>query len=267
MSVSTGQFLNAIGLTQPVLERLAESADRFTLRLQKTLEDALPALQAIAERLERLERMPPVRGHEDYLVGRGQHRLMARILALNIRRLTVERIEERRAERNLSSAVYRIAKVKDATPLVISRRAPSLAVALEDDLAGTALDEARYSAHHAFDEAGISETNNSIKTLAERAALRDVAACKRLSNICALLKPYVEDPRGLFPSVDSVAHELFLHLINRAYTYDPFEGTITDQATQATRIATNNDGFDPHSAQRRVKKRKNKLAAIRNNLQ
>ncbi len=163
-----------------------------------------------------------------------------------------QRLPETRVERRLASAIFGVVKAGNATVLVISRRARSIIAALDEEMSIPALCDA-------WTKAGILGTPYSIRELAECAVQRDPSACGRLREICAALKPFMSDPRGRFPSEASVTHELQLHLLGRAYTYDPVDDVFRDPATQATEIAMHTKKFDPRSAYRRVMKRKSRL--------
>lgn len=252
-------FLEALGLTQEALVRMASAlqawikrlAEQFVQAAKKILQNPPPALLKFVTDLQRIESLPPVPGYEATLIANGHDPLGARILGLNLSRLGNLRLQEVRAERKLASAIFGVVKAEDAVPLVISRRARSILAALDDEMAMPAL-------CHAWTKAGILGTPYSIGELAERAVRRDPAACSRLREICAALKPVISDPRGRIPSEASVTHELQLHLLRQAYTYDPIDGVYDDPATRATEIAMRTQKFDPRPAYRRVRKRKNK---------
>jgi hypothetical protein len=241
------QFLNSIRVRQDDIESVVGAVDRFARQLWKYFEDARPTLVAFCEGVQRLEQSPPVAGYEDSLIGEGHHALAARFLAWNIRRLGKQLLEERRAERKLSSAIYAVARVEHATPLVISRRARSIMAALGDGMAMSALCAA-------CTEAGIPETDYSFRDLAECAKGRDATACARLFKVCKALKPHIVDPRGLVPSDASATHELYLYVVKRGYTYDAYGSVFKDAATRATRIAMNVEKFDPRPARRRLRR-------------
>jgi hypothetical protein len=192
MSTAAPRFPNSIEFAQRFLPGMVEIAYQLELQLRRYLEVARPELLAVGERLQRLEEMAPVAGYEDLLIGKWHSPLAARLLALNLVRLGKVRVEEWRTERKLSSAVYRIAKVRDPTPLVISRRARLVVAALENETAMPGLARACV-------EAGIS-TVGSFASLAACAAGRDAVACTRLFEACLALKPHVAKPRGRLQS-------------------------------------------------------------------
>jgi hypothetical protein len=239
-----GQFLSFIGISQADLDGVVGIADRFLCHL----EDARPALIAVFEEAERFVQSPPVAGYEGLLIGEGHHPYAARLLARILEQLGKDLVEQRRAERKLSSAIYAVASVEHATPLVISRRARSVIAALGNGMASSAL-------YDACVKAGIPETVSSFAELAECAKAREAIACTRLSDVCRALKPLVVDPRGLVPSEASATHELYLSLANRGYTFDAVSDAFVDSATLATRIAKNLPKFDPRSARRRIRKK------------
>jgi hypothetical protein len=241
---TVGQFLSFIGVSQTNQDRMFGITERFL----RHLEDARPAVIAALEEAERFVQSPPVAGYEGLLVGEGHHPYAARLLARILEQLGKDLVEQRRAERKLSSAIYAVANVQHATPLVISRRARLVIAALGNEMALSALCDACV-------EAGIPETVSSFAELAECAKAREAIACTRLSYVCRALKPLVVDPRGLVPSEASATHELYLSLANRGYTFDAVSDAFVDSATLATRIAMNLPKFDPRSARRRIRKR------------
>ena len=230
--------------TKQLAEQLLQAARNF-------LQNPPSAILQIAADLQRIESLPPVPGYEATLIADGHDPLGARILGLNLLRLGKQRLQEIRAERKLASAIFGVVKAEGWTPLVMSRRARSITAALDDEMAMPALCDA-------WAQAGLSRTAHAIRDLAERATRRDAAACIQLGAICAALKPFISDPRGRIPSEASVTHELQLHLLRQAYTYDPIDGVYDDPATRATEIAMRAQKFDPRPAYRRVRKRKSK---------
>lgn len=78
---------------------------------------------------------------------------------------------------------------------------------------------------------------------------------------CRALRPYVADPRGRVPDKASATHELALHIVGRAYTYNAIDEAFTDRATKATKVAMGAKKLDPRPALRRLRKRE-KLAAV-----
>ena len=146
----------------------------------------------------------------------------------------------------MASAIRGLVKVEHRSPLVVSRRAKALRLALDEPAVEAPLCEACTAAR-------ISETIDSLKELVERATNRDNAACRRLIAISKALSPHLIDPRGRAPSVESTTHELLLVFEEQAYTYDPIDGDMVDRATLATRTAMNNPNFDPRPAWRRRK--------------
>ena len=163
-------------------------------------------------------------------------------------RLGGERLKERQAERKLASAVYALVAAGNATPLVISRRAPAIAAALDNGMALPSL-------RAACAKARIPETEYSIQELVERATGRDAIACSRLIEICPALKPNLVDPRGLTLTKASATHEVVLQFVEEAYTYDSINDVFKDPASQATSIAMNIKKFDPRRALRRLRKK------------
>ena len=230
MSDAALEFLNPIGLTQAVLDSMAEFADRVALHLW------------------RIEQSPPVLGYEDFLIGRKHDPLGARILALNILRLGREGLEEIKAERKLASAINGVVRATDATPLVISRRAKLVVDALGTGWALSSLGKA-------FVSASIREDAYSFQALLGQAVAREANSCLRLSEVCAKLKPFLKSPRGLTPSRISMTHELLLYLYKELYSNSGTASDYPDVATSATRAAFKNELFDPRPAHRRHRSR------------
>ena len=242
-----------MGLMQEALVRMASAfhawikqvAELFRRAIEEFVLNPPPALLKFAADLRLIEQSPPVPGYEAILIDKGHHPLAARILAGNLLRLGRQRLEEICADRKLASAVFGVVKAKNATPLVISRRARPIMAALDDWLAMPALRDAWAKAY-------LPETESSFRQLVERAMERDAAAC---SELAVALKPYLADPRGRIPSVATLTHELLLTIVDRAYTYDPIDDGYNDPATRATRVALNAPTFEPRPARRRQKAR------------
>jgi hypothetical protein len=247
MSDPRAEFLDAIGLTQDVLVRIASRAEQFSLWFRRHIEDAIPALLQIFAALQRIEQSPPVAGYEDFLIKKGFEPIVARFLALNFIRLGGERLKERQAERKLASAVYALVAAGNARPLVISRRAKAIAAALDNGMALPSL-------RAACTKARISETEYSIQELVERATKRDATACSRLIEIGPALKPNLIDPRGLKLTKASATHEVVLQFVEQTYTYDSINNVFKDPASQATSIAMNIKKFHPRRALERLRK-------------
>ncbi len=248
MSDPRAEFLDSIGLTQDVLMRIASCAGQFLLWFSRHIEDAIPALRQIFVALQRIEQSPPVAGYEDFLIKKGFEPIVARLLARNFLRFGAELPKERQAERKLASAVYALVAAGKATPLVISRRAQAIAAALDNGMALPSL-------RAACAKARIPETEYSIQELVERATRRDAIACSRLIEICPALKPNLVNPRGLILTKATATHEVALHFVKQAYTYDSINNVFKDPASQATSIAMNIKKFDPRSALRRFREK------------
>lgn len=256
----TGGFFEPIGVTQDLLVRFASALLAWVEPLVEQLRRALerfalnppPPRAELAEALRRLEHGPPIPGYEAILIGEGHDPLSARFVAAAILWLGEEYLEEVEAERRLASAIFGVVKARDATSLVVSRRARIIMVALEDGRAMPAL-------RAAWAKSNLPDAEYSFLPLLERAFERDETACKELVAICTKLRPHLVDPRGRIPSLATVTHELLLHSVDRAYTYDAIEDVYDDPATVATRRALNDPTFDPRPARRRQKARQERL--------
>ena len=248
MTVTIKKFSSIVGIEPDVFDRIFLAFEELISEARRTLEAARPCLLAAFAAIQSIEQLPPIRGYEELLTAKGNNRVFARFFAWNLLRLGKELTQERRAERKLSSAIYALASAASASILVISRRARSIDAAFDDGVPMS-------SFRAALVEADLSESEDSFRDLARLAAARDVTACERLLEACRELKPHVPDPRGRIPSDASATHELLLHLLKRAYTYDAVNDCYNDPATRATRIAMNVDNFRPQSAHRRLRGR------------
>ena len=116
------------------------------------LQQAAPVLFRMAQTIEQLEKLPPVKGYEAFLIEEGRHPLEARFMAIVTIKLGADLRQQRLAERSLTRAIGRLAKVEGAGSLVISRRAKHVACALKEPLVEVPLENARTLA-------GVSESN------------------------------------------------------------------------------------------------------------
>jgi hypothetical protein len=243
MTAPSLNVLTSKDIEQGFLEHLTLVLVRVVKGMATLLQQAAPVLFRMAQTIEQLEKLPPVKGYEAFFIEEGRHPLEARFMALVTIKLGADLRQQRLAERSLTSAIGRLAKVEGAGSLVISRRAKHVACALNEPLVEVPLENARTLA-------GVSESIDSLKELVSRAMDRDAAACRRLTEISMALRSHLRDPRGRIPSVASTTHELLLHWHKGAYTYDAYAGDMTDSATRATRVAMNALDFDPRPARR-----------------
>jgi hypothetical protein len=248
MAAAAVDDLNWSDIQRRFLEALASACMRIVEGGALLLQQAAPMLLRVAQAVEQIEKLPPVKGYEPFLIEDGRHPIVARALAYAINKLGEELLEERLAERSLASAIVSLAKAAGASSLVISRRAKVLGRALNEALVEVPL-------RNACAVVGLSMSIDSLQALVGRAIDRDDAACQRLVEISRMLRRRLRDPRGRVPSIASVSHELFLHLVKRAYTVDLFDGDMTDPATSATRTAIGDPDFDPRPARRRLRAR------------
>jgi hypothetical protein len=222
--------------------------EQLSHRREEAPRNSQPPLGNLVELLGRVEQAPPIPGYEDIFIREGHEPLVARLLAGAVLFAGKKRLDEVRAERGLASAILALWQTREYTPLVVSRRAAKILAALDDGLAIPVLGAA-------WTKANLPDSEYSLIPLLKRACARDAEACKALVAICAALKPHLPDPRGRIPSLASVTHELLLHGVDCAYTYDPIDGDFNDPATMATRRALNEPTFDPRRAHERQKAR------------
>ena len=221
---------------------------RFVEGLEGQLEKATPLFLRFGRALEEIERSPPIEGYEAFLIDQGRDPFESRFLARVLIKCGAELCLERAAKRKLASAIGRLIKCHDHSPLVISRRAKSLRLVLNEPAVEAPL-------HEALATAEFPQTIYALKELIDRAVDRDTAACRRLIEISKALRAHLGNPRGRAPTVAGATHELLLDLLNRSFTYDPIKDDITDGATRATRVAMNNPNFDSRPACRRHKRK------------
>ena len=221
---------------------------RFVGGLEGQLDKATPLFFRLGRALEEIGRSPPIEGYEAFLIEQGRDPFESRFLARVLIKCGAESCREQAAERKLASAIGRLVKCHDRSPLVISRRAKSLRLVLNKAAVEAPLGEALATA-------GFAGAMDSLKELIDQAVNRDTAACRQLIEISQALHPHLADPRGRAPTVASATHELLLDLLKRTFTYDPIEGDFTDGATRATRVAMYSPNFDPRPACRRRKLR------------
>lgn len=153
-------------------------------------------------------------------------------------------------------AAPRVAQARDQSCLVKSRRAESLRRTLQPGLGSDEFDKS-------FAAAGIPEERYAFGELVAQAASRSPAACDRLADICAQIKPHLIDPRGRIASLASATHEVLLagsrQPVSAGGSLDVYE----DPATRGTRQAFNDPDCDPRPARRRVRKLQQKERAKR----
>jgi len=234
--------LRFFGIAIPSLIRFAEG-------LEGQFERATPLFLWLARALEEIGRSPAIEGYEAFLIDQGRDPFESRFLARVLIKCGAESCREQAAERKLRSAIGRLVKCRDGSPLVISRRAKSLRVALNEPAVEAPL-------HKALATAGYPEAIYALKELIDRAVDRDTAAHRLLIEISEALHPHLANPRGRAPTVAGATHELLLDLLKRSFTYDPVEGDLTDGATRATRTAMNRPNFDSRPACRRRKRKR-----------
>jgi hypothetical protein len=211
--------------------------------------DQILLLQRMSDWLKHFDRPHPLRvGYESFFSDEeGNSSFEARLMASTARRLGRDHRAVLNAERTLASAIFAVVKAKEKRPLVISRRAVTLASALEQPIIEMAL-------RIVCEQARISADISSFAALASRAAAGEPNACRQLVEFCEALKPHL-DPRGPRVRLSSATHELLLAGTERGYSYSCSRGDV-DRATQATRIEFGEKSFDPRPAFRRLQQRR-----------
>ncbi len=236
------------------LRRMSACLARFVVdRVAPVLGEVAARLEAaaprIAQAIARIERLPRVKGYEEYLEQQGHPALVARLLANLIIKLGRQLRQERLAAKKVASVVCSLVKAQGATALVLSRKAKALQLLLSQPCVDAAFKDA-------WLQAAVAEPRDTFLELVDRARARDKTACQRLVEIAKSLKPYLCDPHGRAPTVVSATHELLLHLAGRGYTFSYIFDDMTDPATLATREALDAPYFDPRPARRRLKARR-----------
>ena len=110
------------------------------LKLRAWLEDQLPELLRIAHVLQEIEHSAPVEGYEAFFRDEeGRSSFEARFVAACLIWCGRKELELLDAKRSLANAIHAVVKAKSATPIAISRRAQTLAIALEQPFADLAM--------------------------------------------------------------------------------------------------------------------------------
>ena len=223
---------------------IAERAESFLIALAPFLERFAASMNSLAEE-------PEAPGYERFFIEwLGYHPLMARWMPSQMHRLGHLLADEINEGRRVRAIVDEIAKAKNSSALVISRRAGKLRDECKSEGAQIAIDRAAQ-------KAGFWLASTEFNQLVEAACERDEAACRELGRMAEQLAPHLPEKRGRRISVETCIHIFFQrHLesagIKRAYTYSEKDGNddFVDPVTQATRLAVNNPDFSPVYANR-----------------
>ena len=212
-----------------------------------------PLLSQSHSLLQRVAADPPTPGIEVLLVSELGHdplqaRFMARVIRSCGERWAAERIN---IEKPLASALRRLAKQTDGTPLLISRRAKSLRRLLDDGSAEPLL-------RSELEKSGLQPGPDDFYTIIERACNRDGEGCRFLVEAAKALVHHLPDPRGRPLSTATGMHLLLLWYLGSsgrkiAYTWSEDAEQFVDPATRATRLVVNDPDFDPRPAWRLYK--------------
>jgi hypothetical protein len=245
--LTIGEFLGELFPGRDIVAGLERG-----LTVVETLTDQIPAVLErviipVREMLERLDKLPPAPGYEPMLIERGHHPLMARGLSHWIIRSGKEEANKAKMQRIVVDAVRFLAK-PGRRKGSISRKA---ALLVQIGNISSNLGDVFNGAH--------SSVFELIEAL-EGAVRGDLAACRRVTEVAAVLAPGLSVRRGPKASVPSIAHELLLTYVAhnagpKSYTYDLVSEDYTDPLTSATRSAFGDPDFDPCPARRRQRKR------------
>jgi hypothetical protein len=226
------------------LTRVLTFVEAFANQMQAGWERvAIP----LCEWADRVESAAPVPGYEALLVERGQHPLIARSLSYGLIRLGNDEANKASTHRLVADTLRFLAK-PGRTRRAISRKA--------DVLLGVW--NATSTLGDAFHGSDIS-VFDFIEAL-EGAGRGDFAACRRVTEVAAVLAPGLSIRRGPKVSEASFAHQLLLQYLAdsagaKSYTYNEIRGDFTDPLTRATRSAFDDPRFDPRPAFRRHRDR------------
>jgi hypothetical protein len=192
---------------------------------------------------------PETPGHERFLIEwLGYHTLMARLTARVMHRFGQLLADEINQGRRVHAIVDEIAKRRECSALVISRRARKLREECNSEGASIAIDRAAQ-------KAGFWLASTEFNELVEAACERDEAACRELGRMAEQLAPHLPEKRGRRISVETCIRIFFqLYLehegMNCVYTYSDRNEDFLDPVTRATRLAVNNPDFSPQYANR-----------------
>jgi hypothetical protein len=157
--------------------------------------------------------------------------------------------EEINTGRRIRAVMDEIAKRKDFSALVISRRAKKFLDECSSERAQVVIDGAAR-------KAGLRLTTSEFSELVEAACERNQAACRRLVWMAQQLAPHLPEKRGRPISIETCTHMVFQELVAGggicpSYTFSEVNGDdFVDPVTQATRLAVNNPRFSPLGAKR-----------------
>ena len=111
---------------------------RFVERLEGQFEKATPLFLRFGRALEEIGRSPPIEGYEAFLIEQGRDPFESRFLARVLIKCGAEACREQAAERKLAGAIGQLVKCHDRNTLVISHRANSLRLVLNEPADGGA---------------------------------------------------------------------------------------------------------------------------------
>jgi hypothetical protein len=250
LSVALAPFVERVTAS---MDRMAEVAKPPLRKIAERMESLSVALAPFAERfaasMDSLAKEPEAPGHERFFIERlGYHPVMARLTARQVHRLGQLLADEINQGRHVRAIVDEIAKRRECSALVISRRARKLREECNSEGAQTSIG-------CAAQKAGFWLASIEFNQLAEAACARDERACRELGRMAEQLAPNLPEKRGRRISVETCIHILFQRYLEcvsmkRAYTYSDSNDDFVDPVTQATRLAVNNPDFSPVYASR-----------------
>ncbi len=188
-------------------DRKLEAAERLLGKIAERVESLLvavaPFLERFAASMNSLAKEPEAPGHERFFIEwPGYHTLMARLTARVMHRLGQLLADEINQGRRVRAIVDEIAKRRECSALVISRRARKLREECNSEGASIAIDRAAQ-------KAGFWLASTEFNELVEAACERDEAACRELGRMAEQLAPHLPEKRGRRISVETCIHILF----------------------------------------------------------
>jgi hypothetical protein len=250
-----GDLMRHFGVDDAHLAAAGRLLEQIVGRAESLLASATPAILAWGELIDSLSQEPAAPGHEKLFMEQpGTDLLTAKFMTRAVRqfgRVLADQINQGRQVRAIADE---IAKTKDRSTLVNSRRARRLR-----DLCD--LDGAQVAIRTAAQTAGLSVDLTEFNQLLQSACARDETACRELAQMAARLAPHLPEKSGRPISVETCTHLMLLRCLEHfghrsSYTYSEIEGgDYVDPVTHATRLAVNKPGFSPRYAN---KLRKNK---------
>jgi len=257
---SVREFIQYFGIDHRELKAARWFFGQIADRAESLVNTLAPFLERFAASMNSLAEKPEIPGHERFFIEQlGYHPLAAKLTTRQIHESAKLLADEMNKGRRVRALIDEIAKAKNGSALVISRRAKRLRDECNSDGAQIVIDRAAQ-------EAGCRLASTEFNQLVEAACERAEAACRELGRMAERLAPHLPDKRGRPISVETCAHILFQYVlehagIKRAYTYSESNDNFVDPVTHATRLAVNNPDFSPRYANR-LRKDKTRVPPI-----